>query len=305
MIAGLGTAGSALADPPQGEYRQLAGVGSDTTQDVMNAMADAIVVNGQKPIASYDAFGSATVQTKANPACTISRPAGSGAGRTALVTQLQAGNGCLDFARSSSLSLGATTPGLTYVPFAVDAVSFAVSSDSLLPRRLTLQQVKDIYNCKNDAQGWKPLLPQAGSGTRSFWLSTLGMTEAQVTASPCIVQTVAGAPIQEHDGRVLDSSSIVPISVAQWVAQTEGTVADVRGKAVLGVIDGNLPIVLNSDFGVKRDVYNVVPTSKLGESPYKEIFIGKQSEICKNTGIITQYGFAPHTDCGSDTRRTS
>lgn len=75
------------AGPPQ--YRPLSGVGSDTTQDVMNGLAAAITVNGQKVIGSYDATGSANVTTKdpaVNANCTMARPNGSGAGRAALLT---------------------------------------------------------------------------------------------------------------------------------------------------------------------------------------------------------------------------
>ncbi len=194
----------AQADPtnPPGP-RQLAGVGSDTTQDVMNGLADAISIGGTKPLASYDATGSATIQTKADPACVINRPNGSGAGRTALLQQLQLPANCLQWSRSSALNLAAAPVQLTYVPFAVDAVTYATTDTSSVPRQLTLAQLQAIYKCQ--IPGFQPYIPQAGSGTRAFWLGQMGITEAQLPTFPCIKDNKPGVgPIQEHDGRVLD-----------------------------------------------------------------------------------------------------
>lgn len=300
-------AAPASADPAGApQYRPLAGVGSDTTEGVMNAMANTITIGGAKVLGSYDANGSAQVTTK-DPAttagCTINRPNGSGAGRTALLTSLQAnsgaGNGCLQFARSSSLTLTASTPSLTYVPFAVDAVTFAITGDSSIPRNLTLDELKSVYKC--EIPGITPILPQAGSGTRSFWLGIMGITDAQVNSGvyPCIVNgTASGQPIQEHDGRVLNGESIVPFSIAQYVAQASGTLTDIRGRAVLGVINGITPLTMNTAVPITRNVYNVIPTSQLGNAPYSTVFVGSGSLICQQAAIIQQYGFAPNPNCG-------
>ena len=174
LLTGTVCASQAIADPSgPPPYRQLSGVGSDTTQGVLNGLANAITINGTKVIGSYDATGSAQVTTKdpaTTPGCTINRPNGSNAGRTALLNSLQAGNGCLDFARSSSLNLGAANPGLTYVPFAVDAVSYSITPTSTVPRKLALADLKAIYHCDPNYVGTAPnfsltvYLPQAGSG---------------------------------------------------------------------------------------------------------------------------------------------
>ncbi|MFE5537850.1 hypothetical protein [Streptomyces sp. NPDC056492] len=314
----VGTAGGsiAFADPAGSpQYRQLSGVGSDTTQDVMNGLAAAITVNGQKVLGSYDATGSANVTTKdpaVNANCTMARPNGSGAGRAALLTSLQAGNGCLDFARSSSLNLAAAAPGLTYVPFAVDGVSYAITPGSAIPRKLALADLKAIYHCDPNYVGSGPnydmtvYLPQAGSGTRSFWESTMGITDADVVAGvyPCIKDKKGSAPVQEHDGRVLDDKSIVPFSIAQYQSQSSQTIADLRGRAILGTVDGLAPTVLNSGFGVKRDVYNVIPTGKVATAPWSTVFVGGNSEICKQASVINTYGFATNPNCGDTTKQT-
>ncbi|MFD9371546.1 substrate-binding domain-containing protein [Streptomyces sp. NPDC060020] len=314
----LGATGGSIAfadpaGPPQ--YRQLSGAGSDTTQDVMNGLAAAITVNGQKVIGSYDATGSANITTKdpaVNANCTIARPNGSGAGRSALLTSLQASNGCLDFARSSSLNLAAAAPGLTYVPFAVDGVTYAITPGSAIPRKLGLADLKAIYHCDPNYVGAGPnydmtvYLPQAGSGTRSFWESQMGITDADVVAGvyPCVKDKKGSAPVQEHDGRVLDDKSIVPFSIAQYQSQSSQTIADLRGRAILGTVDGLAPTVLNSGFGVKRDVYNVIPTSKVATAPWSTVFVGANSEICKQTSVINTYGFATNPNCGDTTKQT-
>lgn len=72
-------AAPASADPAPGNYRALAGVGSDTTQDVVNGLGTA--VDSGALIASYNALGTATVKTRAT-GCQIARPNGSSALRS-------------------------------------------------------------------------------------------------------------------------------------------------------------------------------------------------------------------------------
>ncbi len=298
--------GSASADP-QGlpTYRALAGVGSDTTQGVMNGLAEVVKDDsGVKLIASYDATGSATIQTK-DTGCTLNRPDGSGAGRTALLTSLIAADGCVDFSRSSDLSLGATQQSLTYIPFAVDAVSYAINRNSSVPKNLTTAALQAVYRC--EVPSIVPLLPQAGSGTRKYWLGKMNVTEAQLLtpAFSCVKDTKNGQPVQEHDGRSLTAANeLMPYSVAQYIAQSYGVIADRRGNADLGSVDGVAPITLNTSFSIKRDVYNVVPTAKLGVSPVKDVFVGPDSKICQQSLVIQKYGFGLNANCGSTTNQT-
>lgn len=307
--ATLGTTiGTASAEPTgTPTFRALAGVGSDTTQDVVNGLSEVVTDGaGTKLIGSYNAFGGGTIQTKSTSNCTIVRPNGSSQGRAALVKALNPSDptfGCLDFARSSSLTLTATPAGqgLTYVPFGVDAVTYAVAAGSELPRNLTKAELVSIYKC--EIPGLTPLLPQGGSGTRSFWLAQLGLTET--TFGSCVKDQKNGVPVQEHDGRVLTATTdIVPFSVAQYLSQAFGVITDVRGQATLGTIDGIAPVVLNTGFGVKRDVYNVIPTSKIGTSPWAETFVGSASKVCAQTTVIQRYGFGTNANCGSTTNQT-
>lgn len=307
LLGAVAIAGTAAADPSGSPtYRALSGVGSDTTQNVVNALSDAVTIGSVKQIGSYNATGSSTIQTKSTSNCVINRPDGSGAGRTALAKSLVSNDptfGCLDFARSSSLDLSSTPNSLTYIPFAVDGLSYAITSGSGIPRQLGLQDIKDIYNCASP--DINPLIPQANSGTRKFFLQTIGLTEAQVSASPCIKDSRGGQVFQENDGRRLTNNDIFPFSVAAFAAQTTGVSTDLRGTIVLGSIDGVSPVALNGDFGVKRDVYNVVPTARTGTAPTSTVFVGPNSLVCQATGVIRTYGFATNPNCGSTSNVTA
>lgn len=356
MALGLAV-GPASADPdPVTDYRQLAGAGSDTTQDVLNGLGQA--VGGGDVIASWDARGTATISTKSaaqNPNCQgLVRPNGSGQGRQALVASEGTGQwqgktitGCIDFARSSSAP-GSPNPAgtYTYIPFGVDAVTYAVHSNAVsdlgFPSTLTRTQLEGIYKCViRFVNGIRvtPLLPQSGSGTRSFWLAQVDILEDELSSYPCIQQR--NNTIQEHDGRVLEwdldanSADIVPFSVGQYVAQTnagethDGVLVDVenrRGNAVLGRINAVAPTtgtaadpVLNINFPIVRDVYNVVPTHDIeGGSPDATIvntFVGASSDVCDRRSVIEAFGFGFRTTsvpgdqlklaCGATTLRAN
>ncbi|MFF4725857.1 Ig-like domain repeat protein [Streptomyces mirabilis] len=235
----LALASPASADPtPAGTFRQLVGVGSDTTQDVLNALAgDTVngksyattaVKAGDAGLASYDAIepgtGSttSTIQTRTGGPSFL-RPNGSGKGRLALSMSLTgdkfpdssgvAIKGQVDFARSSS---GPSTSGnaLTYIPFARDAVGVAVRGSAL--DTLTVDQLHDIYAGTLTAVGGQtvhPRIPQSGSGTRKFFLAAIGLTDA--TLSPNI------PTVQENQANdaLTEDGALVPFSVGSWIAQ--------------------------------------------------------------------------------------
>ncbi|WP_051833715.1 Ig-like domain repeat protein [Streptomyces sp. NRRL S-646] len=298
VAGGLALSSPAYADPtPAGTFRQLVGVGSDTTQDVLNALAGD-TVNGTSyaatavksasgaGVASYDAIGSATIQTRSG-GTSFNRPNGSGAGRQALSASLDgnmypngqgvAVKGQVDFARSSS---GPTVSGtaLTYIPFARDAVGVAVRGSGL--DSLTADQLHDIYKAGGvrtlNGQTLHPVLPQAESGTRKFFLNAIGLNTNTVdTTLPTVQENQANAALTE-DG------SLVPFSVGSWIAQNNGVAPDYSSTAIAAgahLADVQLPnqtgatspvtkvngklapasaYFENSTFG--RDVYNVVPT---------------------------------------------
>lgn len=338
VVALVAVATPAAADPiPANEYRVIAGAGSDTTQDVLNGLGNVIRDAGNnKIIASWDArdpggvVPAPKIKTKAAN-CTFTRPNGSGAGHTALRASegetgglFQGDNvvGCVDFARSSSFSQTSptTTGNLTYIPFGVDAVTYAKNVDSDLPNNLTFVQLQRIYRCLTPAVSGTPVSPmllQSGSGTRQFWLQKMGITENDIAAGdyPCIDQGT-GTGYQEHDGTVLNGkfNSIVPFSVGQYVAQTNTAtilaqtqvqVDDRRGPSRLGAVNGLQPVVggkLNIAFRAElvRDVYNVVPTADLlAGSTLERVFSGPTSLVCQNAATIELFGFGVRTTNGA------
>ena len=357
----------ASADPtPAGSFGTLVGLGSDTTQDVLNGLATSI---GGGKLASYDATGTtSTVVTRAgaNPIL-VPRASGSGPGRdllrvsigqttnatiavaptgTAAVTGANS-IGQIDFARSSSgpATADALPDGvLAYVPFATDAVTVAVDPTSPLAKipSITLGTANDaagvpsLFNIYKGAVRYvylntadstynsvglsatgpanttstkiSPLLPKAGSGTRSYFIGKVGLTEAIITTLKAdgVLADTYGTPavdVQEHDGSAVagNASAIVPFSIGQWVAQANTVAPDRRHGVVLASLNGTAPTTgtgtsyaLNPAYNaMTRPVYNIVP-SKLADDASSDIaktFVGTSSLVCKDTATITKYGF--------------
>ncbi|MBM7772320.1 hypothetical protein JOD54_002524 [Actinokineospora baliensis] len=300
-------AGTAQADPTGAPtYRELAGTGSDTTQTVMNGLADAITINGTKVLGSYDARGTAQITTKDGiPACTFNRPENSGGGVAALKNSMTTGDGCVQFARSSSNSAAANAD-MKFIPFAIDALTYAVRSDSAVPKKLTKAQLTAIYTCTNTA--FKPLAPQFGSGTRAFFIRSVMPTGTVDSTNlfgtngqySCVNdKDAANEPIQEHVGTYLtDTRHLLPYSIAVYNSQVYGNAPAAQGKAVLGTVDNIQPTNLNTSSVFKRDVYNVIPANKLEVAPYNTVFVGANSAICTRGDVITRYGFGVAPNCG-------
>lgn len=175
------TAGPAAADPPQ--YTAFVGTGSDTTQDVINALSGFNQNSIYNPvfsdtgvpratIVSFDAVppsgvtdGCITTKVKAP---TFARPNGSSSGARALSRALDGGvfgpnptatvaqqcaepakaiSNLVDFGRSSSGPSGGAGTVLTYVPFARDALTFGYYRAGGSPvTTLTTAELLQIYS---------------------------------------------------------------------------------------------------------------------------------------------------------------
>ncbi|MBC7596321.1 MAG: hypothetical protein H7288_20725 [Kineosporiaceae bacterium] len=325
----------AQADPTTPPFPTLAGVGSDTTQDVVGGLTTL----APTVVGSWNAVGSdptiTTITTK-NGGLAFKRPNGSGDGVYALSMSAGAGTGIynnvnilgqLDYARSSSPPVGSNSD-LTYIPFATDAVSYAFNGASAFPTDVPLGDttsdgtvaftLRNIYNCRvtsfSDAGGndvtIAPLLPQAGSGTRSYWEKQTGLDDTKLPT--CV--TDRNGSVEEHNGTALTGTGdIMPYSIAQYIAQGRhsaiitSTVVERRGNAVLGKVGSVSPflmsgttLTLNPSFPIKRPVYNVVQTSRLAEPAIASTFVGSMSTVCSAAGqtIIKSYGFAVASNCG-------
>lgn len=243
-LAAVMVAGTAQADPT--EFRELNGVGSDTTQDVMNGLGGKIVDPNNSPahllIASYDAVNPVTgvahecIVLRSGRTCPpagggIIRPNGSSEGIAALRADMASGAGNVDFARSSSGVSDSSDTSLTWIPFAEDAVTLAVKTGSTLKTDVSFaastSDLKRVYNCKdtagntlpagqyptiNDANGnpvtVHPLVPQSGSGTRKFWAAQLGFSPTNLPS--CVSdQAKDGSQVEEHDGSGLQRTVAV------------------------------------------------------------------------------------------------
>jgi len=344
-ITALTVSAPAFADPAAGTFKSLSGVGSDTIQDVLNGLGSAIPAIG-----SYDAIDPSTgaaggnIQTKSGGILFV-RPNGSGQGVAALSDSIQGGShlwntkdisGQVDFARSSGgPSVTGTT--LAYIPFAQDAVSYAVNQGSDFPRNIPLGSSADaatklslynIYHCikttYTDGDGnditINPLIPQSGSGTRSFWLGKMGLTEATI-AGTCVKDVnSAGVSVEEHNGNTLtDPGDIVPFSISQYISQGNHTaiastygvnLVERKGQVTLGSINGVAPIrvvagktVPNATFPVNRLVYNVVSAARAADTSdaINTTFVGSSSAVCSKTALIQAFGFSTIANCGVTT----
>jgi hypothetical protein len=330
LLAGVAIAAPANAEPVSNSYVL---VGSDTLQDAANALANGTTITGSSvrvtaggsTIGSYDAFGSAAIQTKSGGPF-FGRPSGSGDGVKALSLSITGGSwtkngltktitGQVDIARSSSGPSANPTGPLLYVPFSRDAVSYAykfgagVTSAAGI-ESLSAASLTAIYNGTQTSVGGVtvvPRLPQDGSGTRKFWVGAIG-----VSNTPAGVPDAATTTLAENDATQLTPAAntiqIVPFSAASWVAQSNGatgvnTVAN-SGGTLLGAIGGvaaftgtgaalvpNAAFYSNATFG--RDTYVVVEFARV--DPTSATFDANLASLIDtaNNKSLSNFGASP------------
>jgi len=354
LVAGSVTAASADPIGKNGKAvlpaaYDVVGVGSNTTQFVLdqisldyNKTVPASKHSAARPyLYSFDAVGSAKIVTKAG--CggtkTIVRPNGSGAGLKALTANTADGKGrfCIDFGRSSSgRSPSAPTAGpngVAYVAFARDAVTYATRTakfgGTYAPANLTTADLTKIYTCAAGARNWSafggknatilPFLPQSSSGTRSFFLKTIGVANPGSCVSDGTGPT---GSIEENEGTnklLNNAAAIVPFSVGAYVEQAfhSGKGLNKFGTNQVGVlglnkINGIVPLsgkVINHAFALSpfgRTLYNIVRTvSKTKIVPGLVKIFGSKAQkgfLCSSPVAakdITNYGFLTWPTCGS------
>jgi len=231
----VSTSAPAGADPRP----TVVGVGSDTTQDVLNGLAGVglqptvPLLGGSKVLASFDAIVGGTTGTCITPrpnTPTFDRPNGSGNGRKALSRAIDGTpwkvtgstcpspggstvSGVIDFARSSSGPSGSGP--LMFLPMARDALSFAWSAPALPigvspVTTLTSSQLTSLFSAGPQTIAGVEIIPcqiQTGSGTYKTWNTDLGVSAAQMAAATTTCRTAPGvvAPgeLQENDGNAL------------------------------------------------------------------------------------------------------
>ncbi len=258
----------------------LIGVGSDTSQHAVWALATAWNAKTPAPafkVASFAATGGGTI---ALPSGAITRPNGSGAGKNLLHGGTN--NVDVDFARSSSsLSTGEVSDGLQQIPFAVDELAMAVSKSTVsnAPVSLTPAQIVGIY--KGEITNWSqvggtagviaPKIPQGGSGTRSFFVAQLKALNGGVD----VALAASVAEVQEHDDSLVknDPNAIAPFSV---------------GRA--GLLGDTLRI--ETGWSAKRALYNVVRGADVADAKVQAVF-GASGFFCSDAArtLIRDSGF--------------
>ena len=375
ILAGVAAAtlaagtGAALADPSTPPpVTSFVSVGSDTFQYLSDQFsAD---YNATKPASDYYSWDAVnpttglpgdTIDTKNDTNCSITRPNGSGAGLTQLQDKLKTTNGtdyCVDLARASRNIKSSDGAGIVSALFAKDLITYAINSGGNGVTNLTDTDLTAIFECDatliNSADSgpvtWKevggtstdainPVLPQASSGTRTQWLSDIGVT----TLGSCVVNgTYNGAAIEENEGtnavftaagnptKYKDDLAI--FSAGNYVGQVYTKASsDNVGSLVLEDIDGKAPLtsadVINtaglSAFPAAyiRGLYFValnggtaaeptIPTSPvslvpfLGQVTYNSngtIASTTAGWICGTTAAtdIKHFGFATASNCGA------
>ncbi|GAB3772201.1 ABC-type phosphate transport system substrate-binding protein [Nocardioides ginsengisegetis] len=246
----------------------LIGVGSDTSQHALTLLADGWNAQTPAPAFKVASFAATSGGTITLPGGAINRPNGSGAGKALLYGS--GNNADVDFARSSSaVSATEAQAGLQAFPFALDTLVMAVSNSvpSNAPTSLTPAQIVSIY--KGDITNWSqidssksgviaPKIPQAGSGTRSFFVAQLKAMNGGVDVT--LASSVA--EVQEHDDTLIknDPNAIAPFS---------------KGRA------GLLGTTLRLEDGWKADraLYNVVRQADLARADIQSVF-GENGYVC-------------------------
>lgn len=277
------------ADPKQ--YTALQGVGSDTIEQLSNALAGFAGTQAYTPItsgapnysvtSSWDALGTACITTKTGGP-SFTRPNGSGSGTKALSRAIDAGgwgnaacggvkdvSGQIDFARSSSGPSGTGT-ALTYVPFARDGVSFAYyrASGGAPVTTLTKAQLVSLFTVGPQTIDGVPVIGcgiQTGSGTYNFWNSSLGATASTEDTATSTCNALLGRA-QENDGAALKARGdaapagtqvVIGFSAANFIAKSNLVTADPAPPAGVGI--GSI-----SDFGgspITGTAPNLAPNS--------------------------------------------
>ena len=275
-----------------------------------------------------------------------------GKARTAVSPTTAQLAGKFHYARSSSGPSGAVANGVvTYVPFAQDNMTYAtaplnitkIPSDIPLGTLAVTDNVSliNIYRgnitqviedeatgafIKLAAPSYTPAagevsntirayIPQAGSGTRSFWIGQVKISETEITnqSVPAKDVTPTGLSVQEHDGTAVatDPYALVGFSISQWVAQTNGVAPKRTAGAILRSMGGLEATVVTDGVyataptwsAIKRAVYNIVPTALINadeENAYTRAFRGTNSLVCQSQTVIQKFGYGLLSYTGTD-----
>jgi ABC-type phosphate transport system substrate-binding protein len=285
---------------PQGN--DVVGVGSDTAEFGLEFLADGDqggdlgfnVSSPDRRLVSFDATGdasagattNATVVLRANTA-PVTRPNGSGAGIAALIADTGSTEK-INWVRSSRLPTAteqgqaSTWGGLHVYQFATDGLKIAVSKKTATnaPSALTPTDLVNIYSGTytkwSQVPGYagaapnaaiKPYIPQAGSGTRNFFLADLQAANGG-TAINLGANVLA---MQEHDPTNIesDADAIAPFSTGRFNLLQSGYLS-AANQNVVTLLGGT------NTYSTTRGLYVIV----------------RQRDVTDTTGPISASGIA-------------
>lgn len=318
----LAAASLALAAPAQADpgfvpgATDIVGAGSDTSMYALTYLAEGNAgVPGYNAgrtsgrLVSFDAniYDAAGVQTNSTTvvlregSAPITRPNGSTAGKNLLRTATN--NPDVNYARSSSgLSAAEASDGLVAFPFAKDTLGMATAKASNAPASLTEAQIVGIY--KGEITNWNqvggsagtivPLIPQDGSGTRSFFEGELKRMNGGAAVA---VDYTKVRKVQEHDDSPIkaDANAVAPFSYGRaellGTVRMEGGLA--AGRALYNVVrqaDVNSTWAQGL-FGPQGFLCSPAATSLILDSGFEQLLAASQGGKC---GVTTTSSTAPN-----------
>jgi phosphate transport system substrate-binding protein len=287
--------------------------------------------------------GQAALRLSINPASSAAVPGGANPPQQNSIDIARSSNG--------PGSNASTSGQLIFIPFALDAVTGSTGStaatitvpgttttvntpaSNVQGANFTLSQLQALYangtpETATNGVTYAPTggpsglpagdvaidlyVPQSGSGTRTFWGTTLGFNTTTLPAwvfdhiqsdGGNTVSQFVGQSIEQNDGTAVtvDPNGFDPFSVADYISQSAGHNPHFH-QAVLTTVNGVQPVVggvLNTSFPITREVYNVVAYDRVvntGDGHFDaqlaKLFVGGTSTLCRDSGAITRYGFA-------------
>jgi ABC-type phosphate transport system substrate-binding protein len=280
------------------DSNDVVGVGSDTSQYVMNSAAiDITDLTEANRVASFNACnplnpaqcGAPTIVPESGSA-PVTRPNGSSQGISRLLADdTDGGLNLFDFARSSRGPQGTEGNELYFIPALNDGLSYAVANTTNVPLNLTTADLTALYRCDDPTSTLNPLLPQTGSGTRQFFLQSIGLSDT--TIGDCVTN------VQEHDPAPIaaDPNALAPFSTARWQVNPPDEANPPSATTQIANLNGG-----GSTFFATREIYNAVHKDEFdgNVNGIADIF-GPGGEVCTYfEDPLNLQGFTAHDTCG-------
>lgn len=296
----IGSISPALADPPAGTSpaaTDMVGVGSDTLQDVVNALSvayNAQAAASDPKVYSWDAFGAGlptSITTKAG--CTsMPRPNGSGAGIAALKNDT---TGCIDFARSSrAKKTDGSEDSLAFFALGQDGVTWSTPATTYAPASLTRSQLASIYACSPTAQVWN----QVGGKDK------VTVTKTTTWVWKMVYNKKLHKKVRTHVKVVTTKTVKTPVAIHPYLPQP-GSGTRNFWEGALGLADSAIGSCVNQK--LEENTGNVLPQTDAGALAVYSVGKWVAQAVNKHTDVHGDYvlhqvgGISPTVGTGAAT----